>query len=90
MKQRNILSRMTPKRLALSTAALCAGCCAIPVVGLALGFTAVAGLGIYFERAAVGFLVAGVLLFTYMQIKQRNAACAVDCSCKDSGKAQQH
>lgn len=90
MKQRNILSRMTPKRLALSTAALCVGCCAIPVVGLALGFTAVAGLGIYFERAAMGFLVAGVLLLTYVKIKQRNASCAVDCSCKDSGKTQQY
>lgn len=90
MKQRNLLSRMTPKRLALSIAALCVGCCAIPVVGLALGFTAVAGLGIYFERAAVGFLVAGVLLFTYMKIKRRNASCAVDCSRKDSGKTQQH
>lgn len=86
MKQKNVLNRLTPKRLALSTAALCVGCCAIPVVGLALGFSAVAGLGIYFERAAVGFLVAGVLLFTYMKVKGRNAACTVDCSCKGSGK----
>ncbi len=85
MKQRNLLNRVTPKRTVLATAALCVGCCTIPVVGLALGFTAVAGLGVYFDRAAIGFFVAGALIFIYLKIKGRNTACAIDGSCSGGG-----
>lgn len=85
MKQRSLLNRVTPKRTAVATAALCAACCTIPVVGLALGFTAVTGLGVYFDRAAIGFFIAGSIVFIYLKIKRRNAACAIDGSCSGSG-----
>lgn len=81
LKQR--LATAFPKRVAWTTVALCAGCCAIPVVALAFGFTAIAGLGIYFERAALAVFVAGSFLFLYLLFSRRTGrACKIDGSCR--------
>lgn len=81
LKQR--LASAFPKRLGWTTLALCVGCCAIPVVALAFGFTAIASLGIYFERAALAVLVASALTFLYLFFRRRSKrACSIDCSCQ--------
>ncbi|MDN3519819.1 hypothetical protein QWY84_19625 [Aquisalimonas lutea] len=81
----------TARRLAWVAGAACVGCCAIPVLALAFGFTAVAGLGVYFERAALGFFVASGGIFLYLALKKNRKACSVDCSCKGASaeRAQQ-
>lgn len=73
---------VTTKRLAWSAVAACVGCCAIPVIALAFGFTAIAGLGMYLEQAALGFSIAAVILFLYLAFRKRQPSCATDCSCK--------
>lgn len=75
-------SFLTTKRLAWSAVAACVGCCTIPVVALAIGFTSIAGLGVYFEQAATGFFVAALSLFLYGVYRKRPQACSMDCSCK--------
>lgn len=72
----------TARRLAWLTAAACVGCCAVPALGLALGFSAIAGLGVYFERAALGFFLASAGLFLYVAFKRTRTSCKVDCGCK--------
>lgn len=80
----------TTKRLAWSAVAACAGCCAIPVIALAFGFTAIAGFGVYLEQAALGFSIAATVLFLYLAFTKRQPSCKTDCSCKGAGarKAQ--
>lgn len=84
MKGKSIFRTTTVKRLAWSAAALCVGCCAIPVVAVAVGFTAIAGLGVYMEQAALGFFVASLVLFFVVLIGKRNPSCKLDCAPKHS------
>jgi hypothetical protein len=70
------------------TALLCIGCCSIPVVlGIWLGFSALAGLAVYFESAALGILMVSLGIFVYLKHKQKKAtkaaSCDVDCGCKN-------
>lgn len=76
---------VTTKRLAWSAVAACAGCCAIPVVALAFGFTAIAGFGVYLEQAAMGFAIAAIALFLYLAFTRVQPSCKTDCSCKSAG-----
>ncbi|WP_189572305.1 hypothetical protein [Marinobacter zhanjiangensis] len=75
-------SILTTKRLAWSAVAACVGCCAIPVIALAFGFTAIAGLGVYLEQAALGFSIAALILFLYLAFRKRQPSCHTNCSCK--------
>lgn len=75
------LSIITTKRLAWTAGAACVGCCAIPVLAIVLGFTSIAGLGVYFEQAALGFFVASLTLFLYLAYRKMQRYCKTDCSC---------
>ena len=81
-------SFLTTKRLAWSAVAACVGCCTIPVVALAIGFTSIAGLGVYFEQAATGFFVAALALFLYGVYRKKQPSCRTDCSCKEAASVK--
>ena len=70
------------KKLTWTTFALCLGCCATSVLAVLLGITAISSLGIYFERAALGFFIATLCLLLYMKVRRSHQACDVDCSCQ--------
>lgn len=77
------LSMITTKRLAWSAFAACVGCCALPVLAIAFGFTSIAVLGVYFEQAALGFFIAALSLFLYLVYKNKQQRlCKTDCACK--------
>lgn len=89
--QKSPHKNINTKRLAWVTALLCIGCCSIPIVlGLGLGFSALAGLTVYFESAALGMLMVTLGVFVYMKYKQRKespaASCEVDCGCKNDSE----
>ncbi len=64
--------------------ALCAACCALPIVGVMLGVGSLAMLSKYFEWVGISALVLAVVLFgLYYFKKQKNtASCDIDCGCK--------
>lgn len=79
------------KRLAWWTVLLCVGCCSLPfILGLFLGFSALAGMAVYFESAALGVLLIASGVFVYHRHKQKqsrkaqNASCDLDCGCKNN------
>ena len=84
MKSGKLSRTVTARRLGWAAAIACIGCCAIPVIALALGVSAVAGLGIYLERASLGLGIAAAALFAYALLKQRARSCRVGCSCKST------
>ncbi len=77
----NKLSITNTKRLAWAAGAACVGCCAIPVLAIVFGFTSIAGLGVYFEQAALGFFVAALTLFLYATYRKKQRYCKTDCPC---------
>lgn len=68
----------TPRRLAIAATLLCIGCCALPLLAAALGFTAAAALGFYLERTALGLILAAAALWVFLAIKRRPRACNLD------------
>ena len=70
------------KKLTWTSFALCLGCCATSILALLLGITAISGLGVYFERAALGFFAATLCLLFYMTFRRSRRACDGDCSCQ--------
>lgn len=70
------------RRILLATGIACAACCAIPVVGIVLGSTAIAGLAFFFERLALvlAILVGAALLFR-RRARAAAAACEIGGAC---------
>ena len=69
----------SPKRLAWTTGILCVACCAVPLVGIAIGSTTLAAFAVYSEGAAMAVL--GMALLAYILISRRRApSCDIDCS----------
>lgn len=69
-------------RIALLTGMACAACCAVPWLGLAIGSSAIAGLAVYSEQAALAVAVtgAGIMLFKRLT-RKTGPACEVDGPC---------
>lgn len=79
------------KRLAWLTALLCIGCCSIPfILGLFLGFSALAGMAVYFESAALGIVLIASGIFVYGRHKKKKKqatdgpSCDTGCGCKNA------
>lgn len=70
----------SPKRLAWATGILCVACCAVPLVGIAIGSTTLAAFAVYSEGAAIAVAVLGMALLAYILISRRRASsCDIDC-----------
>lgn len=70
------------RRILLTTGIACAACCAVPVVGILLGSTAIAGLAFFFERLALVLaLVGAVALFPRRRARNAAAACEIGGAC---------
>lgn len=72
-------------RFYLWIAALCVACCAVPLLGIAIGSAALAGLAIYTEKAAVLVLVSALAWLVYKYfVRKKAGSCDLDCRCKPS------
>ena len=74
------------KNPGITGAVLCASCCAIPIIGLALGVGTLTVLSRYLEWAGVGAIMLSALFFIMYLIKKRKQQkapqCDIDCSCQ--------
>lgn len=69
-------------RIALLTGIACVACCAIPLLGLAIGSAAIAGLAVYSETAAMAVAAIGVGILLFKRLtRQSGPTCAVDSPC---------
>lgn len=72
-------------RIAAAAGILCVACCALPVIGLAIGSAALIGLAVYAERAVWVFAAIGLVAFAIRRYAHRDApACDLDCSARPS------
>lgn len=63
--------------------ALCAACCALPIVGVMLGVGTLSVLSKYFEWAGIASLILALVFFgVYFTRKKKAPSCEVDCGCK--------
>lgn len=62
--------------------ALCAACCALPIVGVMLGVGTLSILSKYFEWAGIASLLLALVFFViYFTRKKKAPACEIDCGC---------
>jgi hypothetical protein len=63
--------------------ALCAACCALPIVGVMLGVGTLSVLSAFFEWAGIASLVLALVFFAiYFTRRKKAPSCEVDCGCK--------
>lgn len=71
------------KRFGFAAIGLCIGCCAFPVVGVALGIGTLSVLSKYIEWAGMAALVLAIASFGIYFYKKKTApACDIDCNSK--------
>jgi hypothetical protein len=72
----------TGRRIAWITGIACVACCAVPLVGVALGSAAVAGLAVYSERAAAVVALFGLAALVARRLMRRSGpSCDVNGPC---------
>ena len=70
-------------RIAWATGMACAACCAVPLVGLAVGSASVAGLAFYSEIAAIVVAIVGVVVLLVRRlIRKTGPSCDLDGNCR--------
>ena len=71
------------KRIASWAGVLCIACCTLPLIGMAIGSAALAGLAIYSEKAVAGILIVAAVWLAYLYFARRNPpSCDLDCGCR--------
>lgn len=76
---------LSARGLAWLTGTACVACCALPVLALALGSTALAGLAFFLEPLASGLALATAALLAWRAWRKRQApACDLDCADRDT------
>jgi len=74
------------KSLGFIGIALCAACCALPIVAVLAGVGTLTALSTYFEWAGIAALVLALGFFgIYFMRKKKVPSCDVDCNCKTEG-----
>lgn len=67
------------------TGSACVACCALPVLALALGSTALTGLAFFLEPLASGLALATATLLAWRAWRKRQApACNPNCADRDA------
>jgi hypothetical protein len=80
-------SKRMLKSLGLVGIALCAACCALPIIGVMVGVGSLSVLSRYFEWAGIAALVLALAFFgIYYFRKKSTPACDIDCECKTDDK----
>ena len=75
----------TSNRAARITGILCAACCTVPLVAIAIGSATLAGLAVYLEETALVAAVMGLAFFLYKRVTRKTSpSCALDCACHHS------
>ena len=76
--------KTTVRRFAWLAGILCIGCCAVPLVGMAMGSAAIAGLAVYSEKVAIAAAAMGLVAWLIYRRTRRQAApsCDLDGSCR--------
>lgn len=73
------------QRLIWLTGGLCIACCALPLIGVWVGSTLLAGLAIYAEKAVLGILIVAGGFFAYRAWRAKHSpSCDLDGPCKPS------
>ena len=78
------------KRLGWTGITLCGLCCALPVVGTAIGVTSLAAFSFYLEKIGILVMVVAIFFFLYgWYIKRKKAnscaeSCDVNCGCNET------
>jgi len=72
------------KNIGLLGMALCALCCALPIISIVGGAGILAGIALYAENIALVLLIISAAFFAIWLYRKKQAppSCSVDCSCK--------
>lgn len=69
-------------RIALTTGIACVACCVVPMFGVIVGSTAIAGLAMYSEKVALAVVAIGVFALVVHRITRKaGPSCKVDGGC---------
>ena len=83
--------KTTTRRLAWVAGILCVGCCAVPLIGIAIGSATLAGLAVYSEKIALAAAAMSLVAWLiYKRIRsQQSPSCDLDCSSRPKNRASQ-
>jgi len=76
------------KKLGWTGIALCGLCCALPIIGTAVGMASITALSVYLEKIVIIVLGLAGFFFWYIWHKKKKIAkacassCNTDCECK--------
>lgn len=82
------------KRLGFTGIALCGLCCALPIIGTAIGMASLTALSFYLEKIGILALVIAAFLFWLAWYKKRKkekacaTSCNTNCACKTESATQ--
>lgn len=63
--------------------ALCALCCALPLIGTLIGAGSLVAIALSLEWVAVGLIAMAILLCVWAMVRRRQASrCDLDCECR--------
>lgn len=77
----------TLKAFGFTGIALCAACCALPIIGSVVGIAGLAIIAPYLEKLGIIVLAIGILFFGYSNFIKKKNTCDINCSCKSSKPA---
>lgn len=81
------------KKLGWIGIASCGLCCALPLIGTAIGMASVAAVAFYLEKIGIAALILAAFFYFYSLYKTRKkntqcaTACDVSCECKPDLKS---
>lgn len=84
----NITKKTWYKKLGWAGITLCGLCCALPVIGTAIGMASLTVVSFYLEKIGILSLVLAAFLFWYGWYNKRKKAkpaatsCSTNCGCK--------
>lgn len=81
----------TAKKMGWLGISLCALCCALPIIGTAVGMASLTALSVYLEK--IGIIALGIAAFffwyaRYSKKKKAKASCDINCDCKPETASQ--
>ena len=86
--EKNKTTTSTAKKMGWIGISLCALCCALPIIGAALGMASLTTLSFYLEKISIIALGIAALLIWFAWYKKRKqakacaASCDTNCDCK--------
>ena len=77
------------KRLGFVGIGLCAICCLLPIMGVAIGLGSLSFYAFYIEKTGMALVVLAVIAFIYgaYRKKQQTATCKSSCDCHQKAQS---